>query len=258
MEIKWLGTAGFEFKTGHEVFLVDPFLSRNPNAVPEQSLSLDDIEKASQIFISHGHFDHIQDIPPIALRTNADIYCSSVAAGWLENRRVRPQQIVPVPASEKTFKFQNYHAQAFFHAHVRFDLKLIMTTLWRIKGQAFKYLSLFRGFPCGQVLSWRFRVENKTILFFGSAGASRGSLKQMGKRPVDILLFPFQGHSDICRIGLAHVRWFRPKIVIPHHHDDFYPPLSKAVDIRPFVDAIKKDHKETRVMVPEMNQALVF
>jgi hypothetical protein len=26
--------------------------------------------------------------------------------------------------------------------------------------------------------------------------------------------------------------------VIPHHHDDFYPPISQAVDIAPFVQAV--------------------
>jgi hypothetical protein len=27
-------------------------------------------------------------------------------------------------------------------------------------------------------------------------------------------------------------------VVIPHHHDDFYPPISQAMDIAPFVQAM--------------------
>ena len=67
-----------------------------------------------------------------------------------------------------------------------------------------------------------------------------------------------QGHSDICQIGLNYVKVLKPKIVIPHHHDNFFPPISKLVDIKPFVDKIKNEYRDTSVMIPKMNETIRF
>ncbi|MBU1344571.1 MAG: MBL fold metallo-hydrolase [Proteobacteria bacterium] len=254
MKLKWLGTAGFEFKTEDQVFLFDPYLSRNQNADPKQEITPSDIKKASRIFISHGHFDHISDVPQIALQTNADIYCSSIAAQFLQHHKVDTQQIKPVLTDNKMFNFSGYTAQAFFSRHVKFDKKLVIATLLKINIRLFKYLPLFRQFPCGRVLSWRFNIEDKIVQCFGSAGSSSAELKKLGDKPIDILLLPLQGHSDICQIGLNYVKSLKPKIVIPHHYDNFFPPISKTIDIGPFVEMVKKEVKKTIVIIPKMNE----
>ena len=256
MEIKWLGTAGFEIKTNDQVFLTDPYFSRNQKAFPKQDLKPCDIKKASQIFISHGHFDHILDVPQISKQTNANIYCSDIAADFFKNHQVKEPQIISTIIDKKTFKFKEYSAQAFFSDHIKFDKKLLFSTLLKINFQFFKYLPLLQKFPCGQVLSWRFYIEDKVIQFFGSAGSSLNELKKIGDTPIDILLLPMQGHSDICRIGLNYVKVLKPKIVIPHHHDNFFPPISKLVDIKPFVDKINNEHRGTSVIIPKMNEMI--
>ena len=258
MKLKWLGTAGFEFKTGNHVFLVDPFVSRNQKSSPKQDIKPSDITNASQIFISHSHFDHILDVPQIAMQANADIYCSDVAANLLKKHKVDKQQIKPFLIDKKKIAFQNYTAQAFFSEHIKFDKKLIFSLIFKKNIRLFKYFPLFQRFPCGQVLSWRFFIEDKIVQFFGSAGSSLKELKKIGDKPIDILLLPLQGHSNICQIGLSYVKYLKPKIVIPHHHDDFFPPISKTINIKPFVDKIKKEHKDTIVIIPKMNESLTL
>jgi L-ascorbate metabolism protein UlaG (beta-lactamase superfamily) len=51
---------------------------------------------------------------------------------------------------------------------------------------------------------------------------------------------PVQGHSRICEVAARIVAQLQPRIVIPHHHDDFLPPLSTCVDLRPFVAALRE------------------
>jgi L-ascorbate metabolism protein UlaG (beta-lactamase superfamily) len=258
MEIKWLGAAGFQISTGQDVFLTDPYLSRNPRALPRQNLTASDLPAASRIFITHGHFDHILDVPPIARQTGAHVYCAETAAGSLIRNGVDEQKIKPVSSDEAIFKFPGYSAQAFFSSHVRFDLPLVLGTLKNIHIRFFRYLPLFRNFPCGQVLSWRFHLENRIIQFFGSAGSSPAELEKLGALPMDILMLPLQGHSHICRIGLDYVRYLKPAVVIPHHHDDFFPPISKSIDIGPFVDGVKKYHPKTKVLLPAFNRSLTL
>jgi L-ascorbate metabolism protein UlaG (beta-lactamase superfamily) len=54
----------------------------------------------------------------------------------------------------------------------------------------------------------------------------------------DLLVLPLQGHTHICQIAAHLVERLGPSAVIPHHHDDFYPPISQMVDIAPFVEAV--------------------
>lgn len=68
MDIHFLGHATFTLSDGTTTVLIDPFLSGNPKA----AISADDVE-ADAILLTHGHFDHIIDVVPIAKRTGAPV-----------------------------------------------------------------------------------------------------------------------------------------------------------------------------------------
>ncbi len=258
MQIKWLGTAGFEFKTRESLFLTDPFLTRNPDAEPKQTIMCRDIQNPGQIFLSHGHFDHIMDVPQIAFSNPCDVYCSTTAGETLLKNGVSKSKIQTLHENNTLLDFKHYRARAFFSEHVKFDKRLVMSTLLKINFRLFKLLPLFKSFPCGQVLSWRFYIEGKVIQFFGSAGSSDDELKKIKDEPVDILLLPLQGHSDICKIAANYVKCLKPKTVIVQHHDNFYPPISQSVNIQPFLKEIKTRQGRTQVIVPQINESLYF
>lgn len=75
MKLTWFGTAGFRIENGEHTLLIDPYLTRNRRAFPKQALKPSDIPRADLILITHGHFDHIFDVPEIASKTNATVYC---------------------------------------------------------------------------------------------------------------------------------------------------------------------------------------
>lgn len=256
MKLQWLGTAGFRFASRGRSILIDPYLSRNPDARPVQALRPEDLAPASHLLISHGHFDHLMDIPDIARATGAEVICSPEAARTLERLGLSRDRIRTVEEDGQAFNAGPFRAQAFYSTHVKFDLRLVAKTLLRVGKDIFRIFPLFKDYPCGQVLSWRIEAEGKTIHFFGSGGAGAAELEKLKTLgSVDLLLVPLQGHSRICDIGLSMVQALDPAMVIPHHHDDFYPPLSRAVDIGPFIDGVSR-MSGLRLEVLALNQKI--
>lgn len=256
MELTWFGTAGFRIKTGEHITLIDPYFSRNDKASPRQSLKPSDIQAGDVILISHGHFDHIYDVPAIVSNTGAKVYCGKGIAETLIRNGMEKTQIHEVNSDGENFNFNGIYAQAYFSQHVKFDRWLIFKTLARINFRFFRYLPLLREYPEGQVLSWRLMVEGKVIHHFGSAGSTPDELSRLDHQPTDILLVPLQGHSDITQIAHKYVTALQPKVIIPHHQDDFFPPISITVDPQPLAELVKQTNPDTEIKILEINEPL--
>ncbi len=82
IEITWLGHGTYQLRleTG-EVILVDPWIEGNP-AYPAGHK----IERVDTILVSHGHFDHIHDVLPLAAKFSPQIVCIYETSVWLESK----------------------------------------------------------------------------------------------------------------------------------------------------------------------------
>ncbi len=78
--LTWLGHGGWAIHDGQRDILLDPFLEECPTATAAAA----DIA-ADFILVSHGHFDHIADVPAIANRTGATVVAIFEIAQWLAN-----------------------------------------------------------------------------------------------------------------------------------------------------------------------------
>lgn len=85
IELQWLSHGSWSLKTGDHHILLDPFLSESPTA-PCQPSDLN----ATHILVSHGHFDHVADVAPIAVRCDATVIAIYEVAEWFsKNFEVR-------------------------------------------------------------------------------------------------------------------------------------------------------------------------
>jgi L-ascorbate metabolism protein UlaG (beta-lactamase superfamily) len=258
MKLKWLGTAGFQVEAGARTFLIDPYLTRNPKARPVQTLSPDEVAGAGQIFLTHGHFDHIFDIPAIMAKGASSIYCSDMAGETLRLSGVESGRIHAIREDGFAADFGAYKAQAFFSRHVKFDTPLVAKALLRIGSNYRRLAKMHKDYREGQVMSWRFTMDRYTMHHFGSGGSTPEELERIAASPTDLLLVPLQGHSHICEIAFEYVRILQPRMVIPHHQDDFYPPISTYVDIEPFVTAVREKCPGTEVRLMAMNETITM
>lgn len=84
-QITWLGHATFElrFDSG-EVLVLDPWIEGNP-AYPKGYK----IDKVDAIAISHAHFDHVNDVIPLAKKFHPKVVAIFETASWFEKKGVK-------------------------------------------------------------------------------------------------------------------------------------------------------------------------
>lgn len=84
VEITWLGHGTYSFKLeSGEVILVDPWIEGNP-AYPEGHK----LERVDTILVSHGHFDHIHSVAPLAKQFQPQVIAIYETAHWLKSKGV--------------------------------------------------------------------------------------------------------------------------------------------------------------------------
>jgi len=97
MEIIWLGHGSFEFRLpSGQVLLMDPWIEGNP-AYPKGHA----IRRVDTICISHGHFDHIHDTPPLAKRFAPEVVGIFETCQWLESKGVKNTRPMNKGGSQK-------------------------------------------------------------------------------------------------------------------------------------------------------------
>ncbi len=87
--ITYLGHATFRITTpGDEHIIIDPFLTNNPH-VPEE---LKRVGELHTILITHGHFDHFDDVESLAAQTGAVTLSNFEIMSYLQRQGVEAAQ----------------------------------------------------------------------------------------------------------------------------------------------------------------------
>ena len=212
MNIKYLGHSAFEIKTNDKKILIDPFLIMYPNY---------DINGVTDIFVTHGHSDHLGSAIEISQKTGAKIiavfelanYCNSKGAisnginlgGWINYDWGK---VIAVPAFHSSSTPEGFYA----------------------------------GCPCGFI----FEIEEKRIYHAGDT-CLNNEMKVIGENYApEISLLPIGGHytMDIKQATIASV-WLNTSIVIPMHYNTFD---AINVDINLFESKIKNINKNPVIL----------
>jgi L-ascorbate metabolism protein UlaG (beta-lactamase superfamily) len=242
VQLTWNATANLRVEWKGNVIFFDPWFARNEKAEPRLGNTVDFVDNGASIFMSHGHFDHLQDVPSILLKKDkVNVYCSPVARATIEQQL---KAAGGIDASRLASCLDRVHAIAagdtIAHAgsdlkvgvikskHIKFDAKSIIRVLFNLElWRNIKSLSrMLKGYPKGDVFGFDVRLGNEgRLVFFGSLCKQYPEILKEHANP-DVLVIPIAGRFNCDKIGLEVARIVSPKVVIPVHHDNFYPPIT--------------------------------
>lgn len=84
-QITWLGHSTFELRfSSGEVLVLDPWIDGNPKYPKGYK-----VKKVDAIAISHAHFDHTNDVIPLAKEFSPKIVAIFETASWLEKKGIK-------------------------------------------------------------------------------------------------------------------------------------------------------------------------
>lgn len=98
LSITWLGHGTFELVSpGGKRIVIDPWLEQNP-ACPANRKKAD---RADLILVTHGHFDHVGDLVPVARATNATVVGIFELCAWLGSKGIQNTSPMNIGGTQK-------------------------------------------------------------------------------------------------------------------------------------------------------------
>lgn len=254
MDIKWYGAASLVMREGDDAIAFDPFFGmpvgcfndKAPDDLPEE-----DFREVTDVFVTHGHVDHIYHLPKLCSESNFVVHCTPTPRKTLTRRGVPSNRIVPA-ASGMTDKISNFTVTAYGSRHCRYDFPIIVKTVFR--KDFFRHplhlahfvREMLRFPEKEEILMYEVSCGEKRIQVLGSLGLDMKTEYPTG---ADILILPFQGRSDLDEYALDIVRKLSPRAVLLDHYDNAFPPVSNDIPTENFIKILsEQEHIPCRVM----------
>ena len=277
VQLKYLGTAGWELSDGTTVVLIDPYLSRlkrvtpNDDVLPSDSRKLftpDDVVEsdtatidahithADFIVITHTHFDHAFDLPYIANKTGATVIGTESTCAVARAYGIGNDKLIAVKGGED-FQLGAVSIRVIPSLHGvlrRAPNAPFLSPSAAVPSDVKAPLHL-RDFNEGGTLAYLIRIGGRKILAFGSMNYIEREVE--GLRPDVALIGAMPERREIFEYTPRLLRALGyPPTVLPTHWDRFNVPYdvsqSPALErLKSFTDEVKTASPKTRVIVPK-------
>ncbi|MEO5953891.1 MAG: MBL fold metallo-hydrolase [Chloroflexia bacterium] len=219
VSFRWLGVAGVELTANGRTLVVDPFFSRPPfkrflfgRIWPNRKLVREKVAACDFLLVTHAHWDHIMDVPEVALHTGAFTFGSPNTCRLLTLLGVPEKQISLIRIGDK-LTLGDFRVEVLPSDH---RLIPFLPGPGPLASNLRPPLRL-RDYRMDFCFSFLVEVEGYRFLL------------QPGKKVVraDFLFIVPTKQSPSHYSSLMHR--VQPKVVIPIHWDNLFRPLSKPM-----------------------------
>jgi len=236
MRLKWFGTATILLEQNGTQLLFDPFFPLNDKSFKPL---IDDLAAVENILVTHGHLDHIADIPAVLMHGGgrATVWCTKTPRETLISKGVGSERIQVIKPGDCLY-FPPFEIRVLKGKHIVFDMRRIIQTffsprIFKYRKNLKKMLSENRiNTESGETVVYDITVQGERILLMGSLNLDDDVEYPAG---ADLLILPFQGRSDIAEYSMRFVERLKPKKVLLDHFDDTFPPVSSQVKTERFL-----------------------
>lgn len=254
MKVTWYGTASIGIEDGETKLLFDPFVRQKKSL---KTVNVEDYAGADAILVTHGHFDHILDIPKIALYDpEVQIYCTKTPANTLKNEKV-PSNRISVIKPEESFEIGNFKITPYHAKHIVFDVGYILSVIPKCVAMFPILFKQFFGWnlkmpEAQEIVMYHIENGGKSILLCGSFGTREGV--KYPENP-DMFILANGGNVSIPELTKPFIETIKPKSIFVDHFDNAFPPLTRRIKVEKFADKMSRWHPEVDFIVPKELQA---
>jgi L-ascorbate metabolism protein UlaG (beta-lactamase superfamily) len=236
VKLRWLGTNAWEFTTATATVLIDPWVSRFPTgaytpegADPETEIEVHEdvvdehLPQADTILVTHGHWDHIADVPYLAKRTGATVLGTETHLNLLRAMDAPEEQLSQVVGGE-LYQFDGYTVEVFRSSHSASGEHKRITFGGTRPGKVPKRPEKIKDLVDGGSLTYL--LDFGGVSFFNMGSANFHEPEIAGIRPTVLFLQPGGGHTPRYVERALEATGF-PPYVVASHWDDFDKPLTE-------------------------------
>jgi L-ascorbate metabolism protein UlaG (beta-lactamase superfamily) len=253
MTVRWWGNNGWEIRVGTKTILIDPWLTRfktgtytSAGADPRTPLSVDRALidgyldrgelRADHILVTHGHYDHLTDVPYLAKRTGATVFGTETHLSLMAALGA-PEDQLAVASGGEDLTFDGYsirilrslHSATGDRARVAFPGSRPLSRRDRPR--------VIEDLVEGGTLAYAVSGGGASVLNFGGSNYVESEL--VGLRP-DVVLMPVGGAKVTQYVPRLLRTLGNPRYVAATHWDDFDLPLGQAHDPNGGLEILRK------------------
>jgi L-ascorbate metabolism protein UlaG (beta-lactamase superfamily) len=157
LAITWLGHSTFIIRTpGGKRVIFDPWLTGNPSC-PD---SMKKPPKVDLILVSHGHFDHMEDLVSVARESGAPVVSSFELCDWLGRKGISTVSPMNKGGSQEIA-----------------GLRVTMTDARHSSGYVDNGQMVYMGEPAGYVV----RLEDGMVIYYSGDTSLFGDMRLIGE-----------------------------------------------------------------------------
>ena len=235
MQLKWHGTAAVEIISDSGRILFDPFVPLKSSGI---DVRIEDYDGFDTIFVTHGHVDHIYNLPEIAVRNPAvRIYCTKTPYQTLRRRGVPKDNLRKIRYGQSWLvNGVLIHALHGRHAVLPKASPLLALEMLRSPHRGNLPFLLREHLRChenDETVFYQIEADGKSAAVMGSL-----NLREEVDYPqnMDLLVLPYNGWTDNYPPAVQVIERLKPKRVLLDHFDESFPPFTRPVDLKPLLE----------------------